>query len=275
MTTKATRDVIDLQVRPITEGLDVNGDCSANFAIDGVPIGLAVACAAAFTDITISGTTSMSGDLDMNGNNILNAGEDSGPAGEKWITESDSDDRDASVLETSQNFTEALVAQAVPTGVVVPFSGESAPSGWILCAGQEVNRITFASLFSVVGTKFGPGDGATTFNVPDLRGRVVAGIDNMGGIDANRLTGAWAEFIGNAAGSDEVTHGHSYAGSQSVVLTTTGPSSQDAEGAGPFNGPSDGHTHDLNFTYSWTGTTDPVTTGKVQPTMVMNFIIKA
>lgn len=75
-------------------------------------------------------------------------------------------------------------------GIILPFAGSTAPNGWLLCAGQAVNRTTYAGLFAAIGTTFGVGDGATTFNVPDLRGRVAAGVDNMNGTAANRLTNA-------------------------------------------------------------------------------------
>lgn len=73
------------------------------------------------------------------------------------------------------------------TGTVLPFAGSAAPTDWLLCYGQAVSRATYANLFAVIGTTYGAGDGSTTFNVPDLRGRVAAGKDNMGGTAANRL----------------------------------------------------------------------------------------
>lgn len=57
----------------------------------------------------------------------------------------------------------------VPTGSVLHFAGETAPEGFLLCNGQEVSRITYARLFSVIKQKYGAGDGSTTFNVPDYR----------------------------------------------------------------------------------------------------------
>jgi microcystin-dependent protein len=87
-----------------------------------------------------------------------------------------------------------------PTGAVMPFAGAAAPSGWLLCAGQAVNRTTYAALFAVIGTTFGAGDGTTTFTLPDLRGRAVFGVDNMGGVAANRLgSGATGGITGTAS----------------------------------------------------------------------------
>lgn len=95
----------------------------------------------------------------------------------------------------------------VPTGVLMPYGGASAPAGWLLCFGQAVSRTTYAPLFAVIGTTFGAGDGSTSFNVPDLRGRVAAGVDNMGGTAANRLTAAGSGItpgLGNAGGVETV-----------------------------------------------------------------------
>ncbi|QMP19181.1 tail fiber [Pseudomonas phage Persinger] len=97
-------------------------------------------------------------------------------------------------------------------GVVLPFAGAAAPNGWLLCHGQAVSRTTYAHLFAVIGTAYGAGDGSSTFNLPDLRGRVAAGKDNMGGTAAGRLTTAGAGVDGNALGAA--------GGAQSHTLTT-------------------------------------------------------
>lgn len=98
------------------------------------------------------------------------------------------------------------------TGTVLPFAGAAAPNGWLLCYGQEVNRSDYPNLFAAIGTTFGAGDGSTTFNLPDLRGRVPAGKDNMGGTPANRLTTAGSGVDGPTLGAA--------GGSQAHTLTT-------------------------------------------------------
>jgi len=60
-------------------------------------------------------------------------------------------------------------------GFIVPYAGQTPPSGWLLCDGSPVSRTTYAGLFALIGTTYGAGDGSTTFNVPDLRGSVVVG----------------------------------------------------------------------------------------------------
>ncbi len=95
--------------------------------------------------------------------------------------------------------------QAFLPGMLIPFAGSAPPPGWLLCAGQTVSRVAYAALFAVVGTAYGAGDGATTFTLPDLRGRVVAGLDNMEGTSANRLTSAQADVLGGAGGAENQT----------------------------------------------------------------------
>lgn len=63
-----------------------------------------------------------------------------------------------------------------PIGAIMPYGGATAPSGWLLCQGQPVSRITYAELFAVIGTAFGTGDGSTTFNIPDLREATTKGV---------------------------------------------------------------------------------------------------
>lgn len=76
-----------------------------------------------------------------------------------------------------------------PPGTLKPFAGAAAPTGWLLCDGTAVSRTTYADLFAALGTAYGVGDGASTFNLPDLRGRVPVGkgthtdVDTLGKSD--------------------------------------------------------------------------------------------
>lgn len=80
-------------------------------------------------------------------------------------------------------------AVVMPAGAVSLFGGTTAPTGWLLCDGSAVSRTTFAALFTAISTNFGAGNGSTTFNVPDLRGRVVVGT-GQGSSLTNRVIGA-------------------------------------------------------------------------------------
>lgn len=90
-----------------------------------------------------------------------------------------------------------------PAGIISPFAGQTAPSGWLLCDGSAVSRTTYSALFDVIGTLYGAGDESTTFNLPDLRGRMPLGVGESSadghtahtiaeadGKEAYKLTGA-------------------------------------------------------------------------------------
>jgi microcystin-dependent protein len=68
--------------------------------------------------------------------------------------------------------------EGIPTATIVPWSSASVPSGFLECDGSAVSRTTYATLFGIVGTTYGVGDGATTFNVPDLADNVPVGKSN-------------------------------------------------------------------------------------------------
>jgi microcystin-dependent protein len=92
----------------------------------------------------------------------------------------------------------------IPIGGCIDFFGTTAPnSALVMPYGQAISRTVYAAAFAVLGTTFGPGDGSTTFNVPDIRGRVVAGADGMGGSSAGRLTDAVSgiDSLGDAGGA--------------------------------------------------------------------------
>jgi microcystin-dependent protein len=91
----------------------------------------------------------------------------------------------------------------LPVGAIFPYGGTAAPSGYLLCYGQSLLRASYPDLFTALGTTWGAVDG-THFTLPDLRGRVVAAPDNMGGVAAGRLnntggmTGAGVTGTGGA-----------------------------------------------------------------------------
>lgn len=82
---------------------------------------------------------------------------------------------------TLAKLTAAVVEALVPTGTILPTGRPTAPSGYLFCEGQAVNRTTYATLFAAIGTTYGAGNGSTTFNLPDLRGRVPVGADGAAG----------------------------------------------------------------------------------------------
>ena len=114
----------------------------------------------------------------------------------------------------------------VPIGGMMAYAGATAPTGWLLCYGQAISRTTYSALFAVIGTAYGVGDGSSTFNLPDKRGRASIGADNMGGSPANRVTSAGsgvdATAIGNAGGS-QFSQTDTLTVSSSAVSVVTDP----------------------------------------------------
>lgn len=97
----------------------------------------------------------------------------------------------------------AWVRVSVPAGTAMPYSGSTLPDGYVWAFGQTISRSgANADLFAAVSTTYGAGDGSTTFGVPDYRGRIPVGLDNMGGSDAGRLS--MSNTLGGTGG--EETH---------------------------------------------------------------------
>lgn len=112
-----------------------------------------------------------------------------------------------------------------PAGIIFHFAGATAPSGWLKCDGSAVSRTTYASLFAVIGTDYGAGNGTTTFNVPDMRQRFIIGVAASG-------TGSSRAGTGGA-----IDHTHTVPGLSVPGLSVPG---LDISGAGlSVNGTSD------------------------------------
>lgn len=165
-----------------------------------------------------------------------------------------------------------------PVGMISPFAGSSAPDGWLLCHGQAVSQTTYAALFGVIGSTYDVSSpGAGNFRVPDLRGRVVAGVDNMGGSDAGRLS--WQNDLGTVGPSSKSTDG----GAQTHTLTTGEiPAHSHAFNRNTFGGGAQGaavydlvNLGDFGVTDSTQNTGGGGAHNNMQPTMLLNYIIKA
>lgn len=93
--------------------------------------------------------------------------------------------------------TQASQAVKLYPGLILPYGGSTAPTGYMLCDGSAISRETYSALFTAIGTVFGTGDGSTTFNIPDLRGKFIRGL----GGDSGLLGAAQAEGLPNITGS--------------------------------------------------------------------------
>ena len=114
----------------------------------------------------------------------------------------------------------------IPLGGMIDFIGTAAPNSFFaLPFGQAISRATYATLFAMVGTAYGVGDGTTTFNLPDLRGRVVAGKDDMGGVAAGQIGSVATDagtIVGTTLGSKGGSATHALTVGEHATLTPTG-----------------------------------------------------
>jgi microcystin-dependent protein len=103
--------------------------------------------------------------------------------------------------------------EVIPVGGCIPYLGATVPnSNFAFPFGQTFSRTVYSKLFALVGTTFGPGDGSTTFNGPDIRGRAIFALDNMGGTAAGRITSGGSGIAGATLGAT--------GGAETVTLTT-------------------------------------------------------
>lgn len=176
-------------------------------------------------------------------------------------------------------------ATSIPLGAVIDYWGATPPDGYLFCAGQAVSRSTYADLFAVIGTAAGAGDGSTTFNLPDYRGRIGAGRDNMNGSSAGRLNTLSSTTLGASGGSQTHTLTEAELAAHDHEITDPGHTHTSQQPSGSSSA-STGGVFIFNDTNA--ASTSSATTGievddagggdphnNVQPTIICNKIMRA
>jgi microcystin-dependent protein len=175
-----------------------------------------------------------------------------------------------------------------PPGIILPYAGpaDKLPTGWLLCDGSAISRSTYSDLWNIIGAIYGSDDSAT-FKLPDLRGRVVAGVDNMnnavgtGGGTAGRLTLAASGGVnGSTLGAEGGEESHLLLAEESGIAshshttyattnnnTTTGGGGTRVTALIPPGGAAIGSTSSAESNAS-------AAHNNVQPTLVLNYMIK-
>ncbi len=135
-----------------------------------------------------------------------------------------------------------------PVGAILPFGGSNPPSGYLLCDGQAVSRSYYAELFAIIGTSFGSGDGSTTFNVPNLKGKTIVGLDSSD-TDFNAIGKSGGEKTHTLTTSEMPSHSHmtkynngttagwpiNFTGITQNTCSTWGPATTSVGGNGAHN----------------------------------------
>ena len=173
--------------------------------------------------------------------------------------------------------------EGIPTATIVPWSSSSVPSGFLECNGAAVSRSTYSALFAIVGTTYGAGDGASTFNLPDLQDNVAMGksgtkaLASTGGANTVAAAGNVGGSTANATLTEAqlATHTHGFV----TQVAICGPNQASVPQGNTrqlnnsvFNavaaGSGTGHSHNMSATFSGTPTS------VVQPYLTIIYIIK-
>lgn len=164
-----------------------------------------------------------------------------------------------------------IVSSATPPGVMMMYGASTAPTGWLLCNGAAVSRSTYADLYAIIGTTYGNGNGSTTFNVPDLKGRFPLGYGAGSGLTSRSLNDQGGEEEHTLTEAEMPSHSHD------VKTTHSGEETASALGGENLLGYTDANISDTPIA---SGTDAIVSAGSdsahnnMPPYTVVNFIIK-
>ena len=236
-------------------------------------------------------------------------------AGDQWWKSNEGtlftyyNDGNSSQWVESTNVVASSDPNPIPAGAMMAWASSVVPANWLLCDGSAVSRSTYASLFAAIGTQYGSGDGVTTFNLPNLKGRTIVGRDSSqtefdtlgetGGTKTHTLTESEMPshthtqnshthtFSGTTDGGGSHDHQINVSGTQLRYLNTNAAQSTGLGGLAGIAGGADNlratavgnHTHTYSGTTSSTTATNQNTGGggahnNLQPYIVLNYIIK-
>jgi len=167
--------------------------------------------------------------------------------------------------------------EGIPTATIVPWSSASVPTGFLECNGAAVSRSTYSALFAIVGTTYGAGDGASTFNVPNLADNVAVGKSNnkalasTGGANTVSSSGNVGGSTANAtlAESQLASHDHPMPVGQNAPMGGYATGRQITQTQSTSNaGSGGGHSHNMSANFSGDATS------VLQPYLTVIYIIK-
>jgi microcystin-dependent protein len=185
-------------------------------------------------------------------------------------------------------------------GTITMFGGATAPAGWLICDGSAIGRQTYSNLFNIIGVAYGAGDSSTTFNIPDMRGRVAVGKSSDAAFDNLGEKGGHADLASHShsgtTGNPSANHTHGISGSGNHTHQTRANFLVDAHDGGTstyvtdYDGGARGNSTSSNGDHNHGGATGTVSewhthgfststagsgnAGNLQPYQVINYIIK-
>jgi microcystin-dependent protein len=271
---KSTANVINVSVGSSLVDIKVPMAVSGTVSIGG---GLAVSASSTMAATTFSSNITMNAQSDVrfadaDSSNYIALQAPTSVSANVTFSLPAADGSSGDVLQTNGSGTLSF-GSGIPVGAVMPYAGlwspETIPSGWLLSYGQAISRTTYSALFTVIGTKYGAGDGSTTFNLPDLRGRLVAGQDSMGGTSADRLTGLSGGVQGDTIGATGGAETHTLTAGQLPTSATY----QKETSHGGQSGTTGSGLAKSPAQAALTGANNEAH-NNVQPTIILNYIIK-
>lgn len=170
----------------------------------------------------------------------------------------------------------AIDRNRIPASVVVGTPRTTAPAGWLMCNGAVISRTIYAPLFSAIGTTFGAGDGWSTFNIPNMQGKVIVGVDTTQ-VEFYTLgiTGGEKAHLLSAAETGYPDHTHVIRGGSNAIAGGTGDSFARSNQVGDGNFRSGGTAS--SSVYGSAGIANAaasLTHNNLQPYVALNYIIK-
>jgi microcystin-dependent protein len=185
----------------------------------------------------------------------------------------------AKLIDEAVQRAKIAAAERIPTATVLQFAGSSAPTGWLLADGSAVSRSTYSTLFAIVGTTYGAGDGSTTFNLPNMCGRTAIGAGTGSGLTARTLGATGGAETHQLTVAEMPSHTHTQDPHSHVETTNSFTNSGSGTfGAGTQSGLGGPVTDTAWSTKAATATNQSTGGGgahnNMQPFLVQNFIIK-
>ena len=167
--------------------------------------------------------------------------------------------------------------EGIPTATIVPWSSSSVPSGFLECNGAAVSRSTYSALFAIISTTYGAGDGASTFNLPDMQDNVAMGksgtkaLASTGGANTVAASGTVGGTTANHTLTVAELASHSHTGG-AAINSASFTGNNNSTGATNTNtgsaGSGTGHQHNMSATFTGSATS------VVQPYLTIIYIIK-
>lgn len=165
-----------------------------------------------------------------------------------------------------QDIQGVVSGDTLPIGVIMPFGSDTIPDNWLLCNGQAVSRTTYQELFNAIGTTYGTGDGFTTFNLPNLQGKVPVG-KNANDTDFDTLGETGGEKTHTLTINEMPSHNHQ--------REQTGRALYWDENLTEMGGLASGVNVQTSWNRNTTNTGGSQPHNNLQPYIVQNYIIKA